>query len=319
MMMKQLLAVIGLAFTLSAAAQDFPSRAVRIVSGFSAGGSADTVARILAEQLTELWKQPVVVETRAGAGGTIGADYVAKAAPDGYTLLLGDISTNAIAGSLYTNLPYDPIRDFVQVARLVTFPLVVVVRKDSPIQSMAELVARAKSKPGDLRYGSAGVGTSPHVFMEMMNQQAGIVTEGIQYKGSAPAMTGLLAGDVEFATTSIATARSFINAGQFRALGVTSKMAVRELPDVPPIATVVPGYEAVSFHGLHAPAKTPAAIVDKINRDVQMVMMRPDVKKHFDTLSLDVSVTSTPDYTEFIKQQAEQWARVIKTANIKAD
>lgn len=318
--MKRLwLAAIAAIFTLTAAAQDFPSHTVKIISGFSAGGSADTVARILAEQLTDLWKQPVVVETRPGAGGTIGADYVAKAAPDGYTLLLGDISTNAIAGSLYTNLPYDPVRDFVQITRLVTFPLVVVVQKDSPIQSMADLVARAKVKPNSLRYGSAGVGTSPHVFMEMMNQQAGIVTEAIQYKGSAPSMTALLAGDVEFAMTSIATASSFLKPGKFRALGVTSKASARELPDVPPISTVVPGYEAVSFHGLHAPARTPAAIVDKINRDVQMVMTKPEVRKRFDALSLDVSVSSTAEYTDFIKRQVEQWARVIKTANIKAD
>ena len=318
-MMRTLIAAIMAAFAVAAAAQDFPSRTVKIVSGFSAGGSADTVARLLAEQLTELWKQPVVVETRPGAGGTIGADYVAKAAPDGYTLLLGDISTNAIAGSLYSNLPYDPIKDFVQVTRLVTFPLVVVVQTDSPIRSMAELVARAKAKPGGLRYGSAGVGTSPHVFMEMMNQQAGIVTEAIQYKGSAPAMTGLLAGDFEFATTSISTARNFLNAGKLRALGVTSSTPARELPNVPPIATVVPGYEAVSFHGLHAPANTPAAIVDKINRDVQAVMTKPEVRKRFDTQSLDVSVTTTAEYTDFIKQQSAMWAKVIKTANIKAD
>jgi tripartite-type tricarboxylate transporter receptor subunit TctC len=217
--------------------QEFPTKPVRIVSAFSAGGSADTVARVLAQRLSELWGQPVIVENRLGAGGTIGADFVAKAPPDGYTLLLGDISTNAIAGSLYANLPYDPIKDFVQVTRLVTFPLVVVVPAASSIITMNDLIARAKAKPGALRYGSAGVGTSPHIFMEMLNQKAGISTEAIQYKGSAPAMTGLLAGDVEYSATSVSTARAFLQAGKLRAIGITSPSALPALPEVPPISS----------------------------------------------------------------------------------
>ena len=299
--------------------QEYPTKPVRIVSGFSAGGSADTVARVLAQQLSELWGQPVIVENRLGAGGTIGADFVAKAPPDGYTLLLGDISTNAIAGSLYTNLPYDPIKDFVQVTRLVTFPLVVVVPSSSPSITINDLIARAKAKPGALRYGSAGVGTSPHVFMEMLNQKAGISTEAIQYKGSAPSITGLLSGDVDYSATSVSTARAFLQAGKLRAIGITSTSSVPGLPSVPPIASAVPGYEALTFHGLHAPAKTPAATVARINRDVQKAMTMPEVRKHFDGLSLDVSVTSTEDYTAYIKQQTELWAAVIRAANIRAD
>lgn len=300
-------------------AQDYPTRPVRIVSGFSAGGSADTVARVLAQHLTELWGQAVIVDNRPGAGGTIGADFVAKAPPDGYTLLLGDISINAIAGSLYARLPYDPVKDFVHVTRLVTFPLVVVVPSASPFMTLHDLIAHAKARPGTLRYGSAGVGTSPHVFMEMLNQQAGIPTEAIQYKGSAPAMTALLAGDVEYAATSVSTARSFLQAGKFRAIGVTSVSPIPALPNVPPIASAVPGYEALTFHGLHAPARTPAAIVAKVNRDVHKVMTMPEVKKHFDGLSLDVSVTGTDEYTTYIKAQTDLWAGVIRKANIRAD
>ena len=165
-------------------AQEYPTRPVRIVSGFSAGGSADTVARVLAQHLTELWGQPVIVDNRPGAGGTIGADFVAKAPPDGYTLLLGDISINAIAGSLYARLPYDPIKDFVHVTRLVTFPLVVVVPSSSPFNTLNDLITRAKAGPGTLRYGSAGVGTSPHV----LNQHRGV--HGLHQAANGPLSSG---------------------------------------------------------------------------------------------------------------------------------
>lgn len=299
--------------------QEYPTKPVRIIVGFAPGGSVDLVARVLAQKLPELWSQPVVVDNRPGAGGTIAADFVAKAPPDGHTLLLGDISSNAAAATLYSRLPYDPIKDFAHVTRLVRFPLVLYVTTASPIVSLNDLIAQAKVKPGMLKYGSGGVGTSPHMFLELLNQMAGIKTQAIHYKGSAPSVAGLLSGDVEYSASSVSTVRAQLQAGKVRAIAVTSASSIPGLPNVPPVGAAVSGYEAVTFHGLHAPAKTPAAIVAKINRDVRKVMNAPDVKQRFDALSAEVSVTSTEEFTAYIKQQTELWAGVIRTANIRAD
>lgn len=302
-----------------AQAQDYPNKPVRIIVGFAAGGSVDLVGRILAQKLSEAWGQPVVVENRTGAGGTIGADHVAKAAPDGYTLLLGDISNTAVAPSLVAQLPYDPLKDFVHVTRLVTFPLVVVAPSSSSITSLADLLAHAKANPGKLRYSTGGIGTSPHIFLEMMNQMAGVKTEAIHYKGSAPAIAGLLSGDVEFSASSVATARGQIEAGKARPIAVTSAQPIPRLPNVPPIGSQVPGYEALTFHGLHAPAKTPQAIVAKIQRDAARAMQRPEVKEQLEASSIDVSVTSTEEFTKYLANQIELWANVSRTAKIRAE
>jgi tripartite-type tricarboxylate transporter receptor subunit TctC len=309
-----LLAPLGMA-----SSQDYPTKPVRIVVGFAAGGSVDLVGRILAQHLSELWGQPVVVENRTGAGGTIGADHVAKAAPDGYTLLLGDISNTAIAGSLFSKLSYDPVKDFVHVTRLVTFPLVIVAPTSSSLTSLNDLVTYAKANPGKLRYSSGGAGTSPHIFLEMLNQMAGIKTEAVHYKGSAPALAGLLSGDVEFSASSIATARGQLESGKARALAVTSSQPVARMPQVPPVSSAVPGYEALTFHGLHAPANTPPAIIAKIQRDAAAAMQRPDVKEKLAASSIDVSVTTTDEFTSYIRRQTDMWAKVIRTANIRAD
>lgn len=300
-------------------AQDYPSKLVRIITGFAPGGAGDVVARILAQKLSAILGQPVVVENRPGASGTIGANLVAKAQPDGYTLLHGEISAIAAAGSLYAQLPYDPIKDFVHVTRLVTFPLVVVVPSASSITSLKELVAQAKAKPGVLKYGGAGVGSAPHLFLEMMNHMAGIKTEAIHYKGSTPAMIAMLTGEIDYSIGSLSTTNVQVQAGKLRAIAVTSASAIPSMPNVPPISSVVPGYEASMWHGLHAPAKTPAPIVAKLQRDVVRAMLLPEVKEQFDRLSMDVSVTTTDEYTAYIKQQIDMWAAVVRTANIGAN
>ena len=318
-----LLRIVGLALLaiapMASHAQDYPSKSVRIIVGFAAGGSVDLAARVVAQGLTELWGQSVIVENKPGAGGTIAADYVAKASPDGYTLLLGDISSNAAAAGLYSNLPYDPVKDFAHVTRLVSFPIVFYVTTASPITSLNDLIAQSKAKPGSLRYGTGGVGTAPHLFGELLNQMAGIKTEAIHYKGSALSVNGLLAGDVEFSASSIATVKAQIDGGRVRAIAVSTATSVPGLPGVPPIGSVVPGYEAVTFHGLHAPARTSPAIVAKINRDVVKVMQSPDVKKRFAELSAEVSTTTPEEFAAYIQQQTELWGKVIRTANIRAD
>jgi len=317
------LRIVGLALLaiapMASHAQEYPSKSVRIIVGFAAGGSVDLAARVVAQGLTELWGQSVIVENKPGAGGTIAADYVAKASPDGYTLLLGDISSNAAAAGLYSNLPYDPVKDFAHVTRLVSFPIVFYVTTASPITSLNDLIAQSKAKPGSLRYGTGGVGTAPHLFGELLNQMAGIKTEAIHYKGSALSVNGLLAGDVEFSASSIATVKAQIDGGRVRAIAVSTATSVPGLPGVPPIGSVVPGYEAVTFHGLHAPANTSPAIVAKINRDVVKVMQSPDVKKRFAELSAEVSTTTPEEFAAYIQQQTELWGKVIRTANIRAD
>jgi tripartite-type tricarboxylate transporter receptor subunit TctC len=318
-----LLRIVGFALLATAPmasyAQDYPNKNVRIIVGFAAGGSVDLAARVVAQGLTELWGQSVIVENKPGAGGTIAADYVAKAPADGYTLLLGDISSNAAAAALYSNLPYDPVKDFAHVTRLVSFPIVFYVTTASPITSLNDLLAQSKAKPGSLRYGTGGVGTAPHLFGELLNQMAGIKTEAIHYKGSALSVNGLLSGDVEYSASSIATVKAQIDGGRVRAIAVSTATSVPGLPGVPPIASAVPGYEAVTFHGLHAPAKTPPAIVAKINRDVVKVMQSPEVKKRFAELSAEVSTTTPEEFAAYIQQQTELWGKVIRTANIRAD
>jgi len=318
LLLGMLVACLGLGGTL-AHAQDFPTKPVRLIVGFAAGGSVDLVGRVLAQRLSELWGVPVIVENKLGAGGTIAADFVAKAPPDGYTLLLGDISNTAVARSLYPNLPYDPVKDFAHVTRLVTFPLVVVVPSTSSLGSIKDLIAYAKANPGKLRYSSGGPGTSPHVFLEMMNQMAGVNTEAIHYKGSAPAIAGMISGDVEFSASSIATAKAQIDGGRARAIAVTGTSPAPKLPNVPTIASVVPGFEALTFHGLHAPARTPPAIVAKIQRDAATVMQRADTRDQLGASSLDVSIMTSDEFTAYIAQQADQWAKVIKTGNIRPD
>ena len=300
-------------------AQEFPTKPAKIVVGFPPGGSADTIARLLGQRLADLWGQPVVIENRLGAGGTIGADFVAKATPDGYTLLLGDISSNAIAGSLFSKLSYDPVKDFAHVARLVNVPLIVFVSTSSPITSLQDLINQAKAKPGMLRYSSAGVGTSPHVFLEMLGQMAHIKTEAIHYKGTGPAMAALLAGDVDYTATSVGSALPHLNSGRLRVIGVTSAAPIAAMPGAPPIATVLPGFDAYAWHSLHAPAKTPPSVVEKINRDVATVMRTSDIQQRLSNLSLEVSVISPDESAAFIAQQTSFWGEVVRTAKIKAD
>jgi len=298
-------------------AQDFPAKPVRVVIGFSPGGSVDLVGRILAQKLGELWGQTVVVENRLGAGGTIAADFVAKSPPDGYTLLLGDISNTAVAKSLFKTLPYDPLNDFAHVTRLVSFPLVLVAPTTSSVNNFGDLLAQAKSSPGKFRYSTGGPGTSPHIFLEMMNQMGGIRTDAVHYKGSAPAIAGLLSGDIEFSASSIPTAKAQIDAGRIRAIAVTGRQSVTSMPNVPPIAAHIKGYEALAFHGLHAPAKTPAHIIQKLNADAVTVMQRPEVRRQLEQGSMDVATMSPAEFTAYMGQQIELWAKVIDAGKIQ--
>ena len=314
-----LCALITACVAATACAQDYPVKPVRFVVGFPAGGSNDTVARIIAQKLTENWGQNVVVDNRAGAGGTIAADQVVRAQPDGYTLFVGDFGPNVVAGGLYAKLPYDPANDFAHVTQIVSFPLVLLVPTAFPATGAKDLIESAKARPGMIKYSSSGVGSSPHLFLEKMNLMAQISTVAVHYKGGAPALVGLVAAEVDYSMVSVSTALPHIAAGKIRALAVTSASANPRLPNVPPLGSVIPGYEAISLHGLHAPAQTPKTIVVKLYQEVGKVLRRPDIKERFDGLAMDVSGSSPEEFTTFLKKQIETWTAVIKAANVRAD
>lgn len=319
---RKLLIVLGagaLLAPLALHAQDYPVKPVRFVIGYTAGGSNDTVARIIGQKLSESWGQNVVVDNRAGAGGTIGADHVVKAAPDGYTLFVGDFGPNVVAGSLYAKLPYDPANDFAHVTQIVSFPLVLLVPAASAAGSAKDLIEQAKSRPGIVKYSSSGIGSSPHLFIEKMNLMARISTVPVHYKGGAPALVGLVGAEVDYTMVSVSTALAQIGAGKIRALGVTSAQPNPRLPNVPPLANVLPGYEAISLHGLHAPAQTPKAIITRLYQDINAILRRPDVRERFDGRAMDVAGSTPDEFTAFIRKQIEAWNAVARAANVRAD
>jgi tripartite-type tricarboxylate transporter receptor subunit TctC len=277
------------------------------------------IARLVAQKLSEMWGQNVLVDNRVGAGGTIGADLVVKAQPDGYTLFVGGFGPNAIAPGLYSKLPYDPYKDFTHVTLMVTLPLVMIVSASSPATGLKELIERAKAKPGALRYSSIGVGSSPHVFIELINMRAGISTVHVPYKGAPAALTAVIASEVDYSMTSISTALTQLGAGKIRAIAVTSANPTPRLPGVPPVASVLPDYEGLEFHTLQAPANTPKQIVTKLQHDVAIVLHMPDVKQRLDVLAMDVQASTPEQCAAFIKQQIDTWTAVARKANVRAD
>ena len=300
-------------------AQDYPSKPVRFVLGTAPGGSTDTIARITAQQLNERWGKPVVVDNRPGAGGTIAADLVVKAQPDGYTLFVGGFGPSAMAGSIYPKLSYDPARDFAHVTLLVSFPNVLVVRTNWPVIGLKEFIEQARAKPGTIKHGSSGTGSSGHAMAELINMMAKINTIHVPYKSGPLALTGVIVGDVDFALIAPSSALPQLATGRIRALAVTSLKANSRLPNVPPISSVLPGYDALEFHGLHAPAKTPKALVTKLQRDVAAVLNTAEVKARLDGIAMDLSASTPEEFTAFINRQIKTWATVAKASNIRVD
>ena len=313
------LALAGLMFHLPAHAQHFPERALRLVVPFAPGGSTDVLARIVGLRLAEAVGQPVIVDNRPAAGGTVGSDIVAKAPADGHTLLVGSIATMVIAKALYAKLPYEPLRDFRHVNLWVTFPLALVVPASGPLHSVKDLVAAARAKPGQLRFGAQGIGTSSHAFVEHMNAMAGLKVTIVPYKGGAPALNGLLAGEVDYALIAVSTALSQVASGRVRALGVTSRASVPSLPNAPPIGDAVPGYEALNFHGLHAPARTPEKVIARLHEETTRILRRPDVSKQLHGLAMDVVAGTPAAYEAFLRAQSAQWIPVVRASGARAE
>lgn len=302
-----------------ALAQGFPERALRLVVPFAPGGSTDVLARVVGQRLAESLNQPVIVDNRPAGGGAVGSELVAKAPADGYTLLIGSIATMVIVPAMVEKLSYEPMRDFAHVGLWVTFPLVLVVQAGSPVTGLKELIELARAKPGTLSFGAQGIGSSSHIFAELMNSLARIKIVIVPYKGGAPAMNGLLAGEVDYSMVAVSTALAQVSAGRLRALGVTSAQATPSLPNVPTISSVLPGYVGLNFHGLHAPAKTPAAIVAKLHDETTRILRRPDVLKQLNALAMDVIASTPEQYRAFVKAQMEQWGPVVKSTGARAD
>jgi len=300
----------------SARAQSFPERPVRIIVPFAAGGAVDDLARIIGAKLGNAFHQPVVVENHAGAGGNLGADVVAKSAPDGATILQ---TTNgqAISPALYRALPFDAVTDFVPVTQLVASTLVLVAGPGLSVASTAELIALAKSRPGKLNYGSSGVGNPLHLTMEMIKFAVGIDIVPVPYRGDAQINTALMAGEVEVAVVPLATSLPLIAAGKLQALGVTSARRSAALPDVPTIAeSGVAGFASSSWQGFFVPARTPRHIVDLIQRETAKVLQTPDVRARLAALSYE-PVGSTPqEFDAYFKSELARFADVVKQAHI---
>jgi len=300
-------------------ADDFPSRPLRVIVPFSPGGAVDGPMRLIAQHLSQRLGQPVVVENKPGAGATIGTDVVAKAAPDGYTLLLAS-QTNAISATLYSNLPFDPIEDFTPVALIGREPGVVVVNPAVPVTSLQQLIAYVKERPGQIDYASSGNGSGQHLFAALLASRTGMKMNHVPYRGSGQATTDLLGGVVAMSIPGTAGMVGHIKAGKLRALAVTGAARSPQLPDVPTVMEAgVPDYEAYVWMGLLAPKGTPPAIVERLNREVLAVLVQEDVKKYMATAGIEIVGSTPAEFGTFFRHEKNLWAKVIRDTGAKIE
>ena len=311
----------ALAHAPAALAQAYPNKMVKIVVPYAPGGPNDIVARLVAEKLTQANGQTFLVENRPGGGSNIGAEAVAKSAPDGYTLLVAATS-HSINMTLFPkeNLKYDLTRDFAPVSLLMTGPLVLVTGPNVPAKNLKEFVALAKSKPGRMSYGSSGNGASTHLAGEMLNARAGIQTIHVPYKGSGPALTDLMGGQIDFMVDTLISSMPFVKGDKIHALAVTGKTRSPALPNVPTVAEQgYPGFEAVAWIGLLAPAKTPPEIVAKLNADVKKILELPDVKGRLSEQGFNAEWQKPDVFGAYMKNEVQKWGAIVKSANVKVE
>ena len=312
-------ALLAAVATTAPGAQEFPARPVRVIVPFSPGGAVDGPMRVIAQELGKRWGQQVVVENKPGAGATIGSEMVAKAAPDGYTLLLAS-QTNAISATLYTKLPFDPVEDFTPITLIGREPGVIVVNPAFPPKTFQEFVAYVKARPGQVDYASSGNGSGQHLFMALLASMTGMKLTHVPYKGSGQATTDLLGGQIMVSIPGTAGMVGHIKAGKLRPLAVTGATRSPQLPDVPTVMeSGVPGYEAYVWMGLLAPKGTPAAIVEKIQRDVVAVLQTNEVRGYMATAGIEVVGSTPAEFGKFFRAEREQWAKVVRETGAKAD
>jgi len=303
----------------AAHAQAYPTKPVRLIVPFPPGGPADVLGRLFGQKLSESWGQPVVVENRAGAGGNIGAEAVAKSAPDGYTLLL-IANSHTINASLYSSLPYDPVRDFTPISEVASYMLVLVTHPSVPVASVAELVALARSRPGQLKYASAGNGTMTHLAAELFRLATGTDMIHVPYKGAAPATSDLLGGQVNLMFNNPVSSFPQVKAGKLRALAVTGAARLATAPEVPTIAELgYPGFEASTWYGFLGPAGMPKDIVNKAHDDIIRALKLRDVQERLAAQGFDSIGTTPEQFGEVLRSDVERWRKVVKASGLRAD
>ena len=312
-------AVVTLLVAQALAAQPYPARPIRLVVPYPPGGPTDFVGRIVGQKLSQSLGQQVVVDNRPGAGTIIGSELVARAAPDGYTLLFGTGGGTFLAPLMLPNVPYDPHRDFAPVSMLVQSPQVLVVHPSVAAHSVSELIALAGAKPGTLNFASVGTGTSPHLDGELFRSLAGIKLVHVPYKGTAPAMTDLISGQVHIMFTSMPTVLAHVKGGRLRLLGTGGSKRSAVIPETPPIAETLPGFELVTWYGIFAPARTPDAIVRRLNADIVKTLADPESRDRLAAQGLETMPTTPEELKRYTQQDSNRWARLIKAAGIKTE
>jgi tripartite-type tricarboxylate transporter receptor subunit TctC len=315
-----LLAAAAAAVAPSAAAQAFPTKQIRMVVTFPTGGAPDILARTISEKLDPAWGQTMIVDNKPGAGGNIGAEFVARAPADGHTLVMGTVGTHSINGSLYAKIPYDMVRDFAPVTLIASTPNLLVVNNDVPAKNLQELIALAKAKPGQLTYGSPGIGTSVHVSGELFNSLAGVKTTHVPYKGRQMAIPDLLGGSITMMFDNMPSAIPVVREGKLRAIGVTSAKRSPSAPEIPTIAEQgLPGFEATSWFAVFAPAGTPKPVVDRLHAEIVRIFNLPDVQAKMRTLGLDPILGGPEDLARTQQSEIAKWAKVIRDSGAKAE
>jgi len=307
-------------FSGAALAQSYPSRPIHFIVPYPAGGPLDTIARLLGQKVSENVKQPVIVENKPGAGGNIGADFVAKSPPDGYAILMGAVATHAINPTLYANIPYDPVRDFAPITQVASTPNVLVVNPSIPASNVKEFVAYAKANPGKLNFGSGSTGSAGHLAGELFKSMAGVDMTHIPYKGAAPAMQDLIGGQIQLMFDNLASALTQVRAGKVKALAVTTAKRSSLAPDLPTIAeSGLPGFDISTWFGIFAPGGTPPEVVARLNTEFTRALAMPDIREKMLNLGAE-PVSSTPEqFAAYIRSEAEKYARVVKASGAKAD
>ena len=315
----KLIAGLALAALCSTAmAQTYPTKTVRMVVGYPPGGPTDVLARIVSQKLTQAWGQQVIVDNRPGASGMIGAEFTARAAPDGYTLLMVPV-TYAVTPSLFSKMAYDVEKDLAPVAQVAAAPFILVVHPTLPVKTVKDLITLARSRPGQLNFASASTGGMPHLAGELFNSMTGVKMVHIPYKGAAPATTDLLSGQVTLMFNNMLSAMPQVKAGRLRAVAVTSLQRSNAAPELPTIAETVPGYEANGWYGAFAPAATPKDLINRVNAEMNRIMKMPDVTQRLAGDGVEAVGTTPEQFGAYLKQEIAKWGKVVKASGAKAD
>ena len=313
--------IVFIAFiaNVSAQSQPYPNKPIKIISPFATGGIADTFSRVVGQGLSESLGQPVVVENKTGGGGNIGADFVAKAPADGYTLVMGNIGSHAVNPYLIKNMPYDPLKDFEPVAYVLDAEGLLVVNSTIPVKNVTELIAYVKARPGQVSYGSGGMGTTSHLAGELFKSLAKVDMTHIPYKGNAPAITDLIGGQTQVMFATMPTVLPYVKTDKLKALAVIGSSRASSLPDVPTVAETLPGFDVSNWIGIFAPAGTPKPIISKLNAEIIKIMQQPAVQKRLETEGAKFKPMTPEAFGAFQKNEALKWAKTIKDSGIKPE